>query len=61
MDSRRKAAPDKRNQGYNPGGWRTTKPENSPPPRAQRVPSSASATVSNRQPATSIQTWPALA
>jgi hypothetical protein len=46
---------------YSPGGWRTTKPENSPPERAQRVPISASATVSNRQPATSIHTWPALA
>jgi methionine sulfoxide reductase heme-binding subunit len=47
--------------GYSPAGWRTTKPENSPPPRAQRVPLSASATVSKRQPATSIHTWPALA
>jgi hypothetical protein len=46
---------------YSPAGWRTTKPENSPPPRAQRVPLSASATVSKRQPATSIHTWPALA
>lgn len=46
---------------YRPGGWRTTKPENSPPPRAHRVPLSASATVSKRQPATSIQMWPALA
>ena len=44
-----------------PGGCRTTKPENSPPPRDQRVPPSASATVSNRHPATSIHTWPALA
>ncbi len=46
---------------YSPGGWRTTKPGNSPPPRDQRVPYSASATVSNRQPAIVIQTWPALA
>ncbi len=42
---------------YRPGGWRTTKPANSPPPCAQRVPSSASATVSNRHPATCIHTW----
>ena len=56
---RRRAAP--RVVGYSPAGWRTTKPENSPPPRAQRVPLSASATVSKRQPATSIHTWPALA
>ena len=41
---------------HSPGGWRTTKPANSPPPRDQRVPVSASATVSKRQPATSIQT-----
>ena len=47
--------------GYSPVGWRTTNPLNSPPPRAQRVPLSASATVSKRQPATSIQMWPALA
>jgi sulfoxide reductase heme-binding subunit YedZ len=31
---------------YNPGGWRSTIPSNSPPPCAQRVPVSASATVS---------------
>jgi hypothetical protein len=41
---------------YRPGGWRTTNPGNSPPPRDQRVPYSASATVSNRQPAIVIQT-----
>jgi sulfoxide reductase heme-binding subunit YedZ len=41
--------------GYNPAGWRTTKPENSPPPCDQRVPPVARATVSNRHPATSIQ------
>ena len=46
---------------YRPGGWRTTKPENSPPPWAQRVPLEASATVSKRQPATVIQAWLALA
>ncbi len=33
----------------------------SPPPCAQRLPVSDSATVSKRHPATSIQTWPALA
>lgn len=43
---------------YSPGGWRSTIPENSPPPRAQRVPVSARATVSKRQPSTSIQAWP---
>jgi DMSO/TMAO reductase YedYZ heme-binding membrane subunit len=31
---------------YSPGGWRSTMPANSPPPCAQRVPVSASATVS---------------
>ena len=46
---------------HRPGGWRTTKPANSPPPCAQRVPVSACATVSNRRPATCIHTWPALA
>ncbi len=56
------APPKRQARGpYRPAGWRTTMSENSPPPRAQRVPSSARATVSNRQPATSIHTWPALA
>jgi methionine sulfoxide reductase heme-binding subunit len=54
------AAPPVR-RTYSPVGWRTTKPENSPPPRAQRVPLSARATVSKRQPATCIHTCPALA
>jgi sulfoxide reductase heme-binding subunit YedZ len=45
----------RRDGGYSPGGWRSTKPANSPPPWAQRVPVSARATVSKRQPATSIQ------
>jgi methionine sulfoxide reductase heme-binding subunit len=40
---------------YSPGGWRSTMPANSPPPWAQRVPVSAKATVSKRQPATTIQ------
>ena len=47
--------------GYRPGGCRTTNPENSPPPCDQRVPPDASATVSNRQPATLIHAWSALA
>ena len=47
---------------YSPAGWRSTKPSNSPPPRVQRVPpSSAWATVSKRQPAIVIQTWPSVA
>jgi hypothetical protein len=46
---------------YKPGGWRTTKPPYSPPPCDQRVPSSASATVSKRQPAIVIHTCPAFA
>jgi hypothetical protein len=45
---------------YRPTGCSTSKPANSPPPRAQRVPSSARATVSKRQPAIVIQTWSAL-
>jgi sulfoxide reductase heme-binding subunit YedZ len=45
----------RRDDSYSPGGWRTTMPENSPPPWAQRVPVSARATVSKRQPATTIQ------
>jgi sulfoxide reductase heme-binding subunit YedZ len=40
---------------YKPAGWRTTNPENSPPPWDQRVPVIARATVSNRQPSTTIQ------
>jgi sulfoxide reductase heme-binding subunit YedZ len=40
---------------YSPAGWRSTMPANSPPPWAQRVPVSARATVSKRQPATTIQ------
>ena len=45
--------------GYRPTGCSTSKPANSPPPCAQRVPSSAWATVSKRQPAIVIQTWSA--
>jgi hypothetical protein len=45
---------------YRPTGCSTSKPANSPPPCAQRVPSSAWATVSKRQPAIVIQTWSAL-
>ncbi len=40
---------------YNPGGWRATKPAVEAIDCDQRVPLSASATVSNRQPATAIQ------
>jgi sulfoxide reductase heme-binding subunit YedZ len=35
-----------KDDSYKPGGWRSTIPANSPPPCAQRVPVSASATVS---------------